>query len=144
MLQIMCWLDAEDYMYISSINEQKIPIDYYGYTFEVSGSAGSTEGSSTVKLIVVELINVKMAVGFVIPNEMKIDGEFKIGFISYEDPLKDIPIVCKLSQEVKRATYMGDDEAKLEYIGFSLEKFYENKGARFYLHDLRGVGRKQE
>ena len=64
MLQIMCWLDAEDYMYINSISEQKIPVDYYGYTFEVSGSAGSTEGSSTVRLVVVELINVKMTVGF--------------------------------------------------------------------------------
>jgi hypothetical protein len=68
---------------------------------------------------------------------MTIDGEFKIEFISYEDPLKDIPIVCKLSKEVSTPTYIGDDDAKLEYISFSLEKFYENKGARFYLHDLR-------
>jgi len=138
MIQIMCWLDAEDYMYLSSIDEKNLAINYYGYMFEVTGGSETMGGSTTVKLMVIELINAKLAVGFALPSDFKIDGEFRLGFISYENPTKDIPIVCKLSKEVKRASYMGDDNEKLEYIGFSLEKFYENKDVRFYLHDLRG------
>lgn len=138
MIQIMCWLDAEDYMYLKSIGEKDVSIDYYGYMFEVTGGSETTGGSTTAKLMVVELINAKLAVAFALPADFKIDGEFQLGFISHENPTEDIPIVCKLSNEVKRASYMGDDDEKLEYIGFSLEKFYENKDVRFYLHDLRG------
>lgn len=138
MIQIMCWLDAEDYMYLKSIGDKKLSIEYYGYLFEVTGGSETTGGSTTVRLMVMELINAKLAVGFALPADFTIDGEFQLGFISHETPTEDIPIVCKLSKEVKRASYMGDDNEKLEYVGFSLEKFYENKGVRFYLHDLRG------
>ncbi|MEE9213922.1 MAG: hypothetical protein V3U54_03885 [Thermodesulfobacteriota bacterium] len=138
MLQIMCWVDPEDFDYLDSMSKRNEKVDYYGYLFEVEGGPETGE-SSVVKVVVVELISAKMAVGLAIPNDLKIDGEFKIGFISHYDPNKDIPFVCKLSNEVKRTNYMGDDLEKLEYIGFTLEKFYENKGAKFYLHDLRGA-----
>ena len=138
MIQIMCWLDEEDYRYLKSIGEKDMAVDYYGYMFEVTGGSETTGGSTTVKLMVVELINARLAVGFALPLDFKIDGEFQLGFISHENPTEDIPIVCKLSNEVKKASYMGDDNEKLEYVGFSLEKFYESKDVRFYLHDLRG------
>lgn len=140
MLQILCLVTSEDYLYLSSMGEQNIPVNFYGYTFEVT-SVGETEGGSgMVKVIVVELINANMALGFAVRNNMSIDGEFQLNFTSQDNPTKDIPIVCKLSQEVKRTSYTGDDIAKLEYLGLSLEKFYEGKGATFYFYDLRGVG----
>ena len=138
MLQIMCFVTSEDYLYLNSMGEQNIPVNYYGYTFEVD-SVGETEGgSSRVRVIVVELINANMALGFAVRNDMSIDGEFQLNFTSQDNPTKDIPIVCKLSQEVKRTSYSGDDITKLEYLGLSLEKFYESKGATFYFYDLRG------
>ncbi|MGH7792126.1 MAG: hypothetical protein ACREOB_07390, partial [Thermodesulfobacteriota bacterium] len=109
MLQIMCFVTSEDYLYLNSMGEQNIPVNYYGYTFEVD-SVGETEGgSSRVRVIVVELINANMALGFAVRNDMSIDGEFQLNFTSQDNPTKDIPIVCKLSQEVKRTSYSGDD-----------------------------------
>ncbi len=137
MFQIMCVLTSEDYWYLDSMKESNIPVNFYGYTFEVEGG-GEAEGFGKVKLMVIELINARMAVGFAIPRNMSLDGEFELRFLCHESPTNEIPIVCKLSQEVKRTTYRGDDDAKLEYIGFSLEKFYESKGATFYFYDLRG------
>lgn len=138
MLQVMCWVEPEDFDCLDTMSKRNEKVDYYGYLFEIEGGTETT-GSSVVKVVVVELVNAKMAVGLAIPNGLKIEGEFKIGFIRYDDPNKDIPFVCKLSNEVKRIKYMGDELEKLEYIGFTLEKFYENKGAKFYLHDLRGA-----
>jgi hypothetical protein len=89
---------------------------------------------------VVELLNAYIAVGLVLPNNISLDGEFQLNFISQDNPSRDIPLVCKLSDEVKRTVYKGDDIEKLEYVGFSLEKFYESKGVTFYLYDLRGSG----
>lgn len=139
MLQIMCFITSEDYMYLSSIAEKNIPVNYYGYTFVVEGGGESEGGSSMVKVIVVELINANMALGFAVRNDMAIEGDFQLNFASQDAPSNDMPIVCKLSQEVKRTSYMGDDTAKLEYVGLSLEKFYEGKGATFYYYDLRGI-----
>ena len=138
MLQIMCFITSEDYLYLNSIGEQNISVNYYGYTFEVDGVGETEGGSSRVRVIVVELINANMALGFAVRNDMSIDGEFQLNFISQDNPSRDIPIICKLSQEVKRTSYSGDDIAKLEYLGLSLEKFYESKGATFYFYDLRG------
>jgi hypothetical protein len=140
MLQILCLVTSEDYFYLSSMGEQNIPVNFYGYTFEVDSVGESEGGSSKVKVIVVELINANMALGFAVRSKMSIDGEFQLNFTSQDNPTKDIPIVCKLSQEVKRTSYAGDDIAKLEYLGLSLEKFYEGKGATFYFYDLRGRG----
>ncbi|MEW6145077.1 MAG: hypothetical protein AB1598_08690 [Thermodesulfobacteriota bacterium] len=137
MLQIMCWVDSEDYWYLRSLHEKNQSLDYFGYRFEVEGGTEGI-GTSVVRLLIVELISAKMAVGFVIPRDFKMEnGDLTLRFISHEEPSNDVPVNCKISDEVKRASYMGDDQEKIEYIGFTLEKFYESHNAKFYLHDLR-------
>jgi len=136
MLQIMCWVDSEDYWYLNSMNEKKESIDFYTYRFVVEGG-GEGMGSSAVTILVSEFINAKMAVGFVIPNDFELDKDITFRFICNDSPSKDIAVECKLSDEVKKASYMGDDLEKIEYIGFTLEKFYEGHNAKFYLNDLR-------
>lgn len=136
MVQIMCWLDSEDYWYLNNMHENNQSIDYYAYRFNVEDSSEAPD-PTPVSLIVIELINAKLAIGFALPTQFELEKEFKIGFISQDRPDKDIPLECKLSDEVKNTKYAGTDIHRLEYIGFSLEKFYENKGAKFYLHDLR-------
>jgi len=137
MLQIMCWVDSEDYWYLHSINEKDQSVDFYAYKFVVEGGSESTGGSGAVKLLVVELISAKMAVGFVISNDFQPKKDITLRFICNESPSKDIAVECKMSEEVKKASYMGNDLEKIEYIGFTLEKFYENNNAKFYLNDLR-------
>lgn len=137
MLQIMCWVDSEDYWYLHSLNEKNQSLEYYGYRFEVEGGTEGI-GTSSIRLLIVEFISAKMALGFVTPKEFKLEKpELTLRFISHEEPTKDVPVQCKISEEVKRASYMGDDQEKIEYIGFTLEKFYESHNAKFYLHDLR-------
>ena len=137
MLQIMCWIDSEDYWYLHSLNEKNQSLEYYGYRFEVEGGTEGI-GTSSIRLLIVEFISAKMALGFVTPNDFKLEKpDLTLRFISHEEPTKDVPVQCKISEEVKRAAYMGDDQEKIEYIGFTLEKFYESHNAKFYLHDLR-------
>lgn len=141
MLKIMCWVNQEDYSNLNSLVESNVPVNFYGYTFNVEGGSEASGGSTIVSVKVVELINAYICVGLVLPESISIDGEFELSFISQEGPgggfASGIPIVCKISDEVKRATYMGDDLEKLEYLGFTLEQFYNSKGATFYLYDLR-------
>jgi len=87
--------------------------------------------------MVIELQSVKLAVGYIVSLSMDLSGQIDIGFICQERPDKDIPFSCKLSGEVKNLTYTGDDLQKIEYAGLALEKFYQNKGAKFSLLDLR-------
>jgi len=141
MLKIVCWVDPEDYANLNSIMESNVPVNYYGYTFKVEGGSETSGGSSIVTLKVVELQNANIAVGFALPDNVSIDGEFQLGFISQDSLDKQIPLLCKISDEVKCTQYMGDDIEKLEYIGFSLEQFYGNKGATFYLYDLRNAAK---
>ena len=137
MLQIMCWVDSEDYWFLHSLNEKNQSLEYYGYRFEVEGGTEGT-GISSVRLLIVEFISAKMAIGFVTPKDFKLeDPDLTLRFISDDQPTKDVPVQCKISEEVKRASYMGNDQEKIEYIGFTLEKFYEGHNAKFYLHDLR-------
>ena len=137
MLQILCWVDTEDYLYLKSMNEQNQTLNYYAYTFEVEGGTEGI-GTSVIRLLVAEFISAKMAVGFVLPNNFAMEGkDLTLRFVSPENPSNDIPVECKVSDEIKKAKYMGDDQEKIEYIGFTLEKFYENNSAKFYLHDLR-------
>ena len=137
MLQIMCWVDSEDYWYLHSLNEKDQKLDYYGYRFEVEGGTEGI-GTSSIRLLIVEFISAKMALGFVTPKDFKLEKpDLTLRFISHEEPTKDVPVQCKISEEVKRASYMGDDQEKIEYIGFTLERFYESHNAKFYLHDLR-------
>ena len=140
MIQIVCFIDSEDYWNLDSMREKNIRVNFYGYTFEVEGLGETAGGSNVVKVRVVELLNAYIAVGLALPNNVLLDGEFQLGFICQDNPSRDIPLVCKLSEEVKRTMYKGDDLEKLEYVGFSLEKFYESKGVTFYLYDLRGSG----
>lgn len=137
MLQIMCWVDSEDYWYLHSLNEKNQSLEYYGYRFEVEGGTEGI-GTSSVRLLIVEFISAKMAIGFVIPKDFKLEKpDVTLRFISHEQPTNDVPVPCRISDEVKRASYMGDDQEKIEYIGLTLEKFYESHNAKFYLHDLR-------
>ena len=136
MLQIMCMVDTEDYWNLNSYNEGNKTVNYYGYTFEVEGSAEGI-GNSMIRLIVVEFADVKMTVGFITPSDLKLEKELRLRFICSDSPSNDIPVDCKLSDEVKKASYMGDDLEKIEYIGYTLEKFYDNNNVKFYLHDLR-------
>lgn len=136
MLQIMCWVDSEDYWYLNSINEKNESLDFYAYKFVVEGGREGM-GSGAVKILVVELISAKIAVAFVIANDFKLEKDITLRFICHESPSKDIAVECKMSEEVKKASYMGNDLEKIEYIGFTLEKFYENNNAKFYLNDLR-------
>jgi hypothetical protein len=138
MIQIVCFIDSEDYWNLDAMRENNIRVNFYGYTFEVEGLGETAGGSSVIKVRVVELLNAYIAVGLALPDNISIDGEFQLNFICQDNPSRDIPLVCKLSDEVKRTMYKGDDLEKLEYIGFSLEKFYESKGVTFYLYDLRG------
>ena len=143
MLRIMSLIQGEDYMNLHSMNENNVAINYYGYTFEVEGGPEETGGKGLVKVIVFEFSNAHLALGFAVPVEKEIEDKIEIGFINQDNPSKDITVECKLSDEVKRTTYMADDREKLEYIGFSLEKFYQNKGAAFYFNDLRPSAQKQ-
>lgn len=132
-MKIMCWLDSEDYWYLNSLNDKEASIDFYAYIMKVS----EPDKTNSVRILVVELITAKVAVGFAIPDSMKLEGDQELGFICQEQPAKDIPLSYKLSDEVKEVTYSGDEIQKIEYAGFSLEKFYENKEAKFYLYNIR-------
>ncbi len=138
MLTLMSWVESEDYWNVNNINKENQDLNYFAYTFVVTGGT-EPESASSVSIIVVELINAKVAVGYIMPKHIEIEGEFRIGFICQDKPVDDINFVCKLSKEVKKANYNGDDLEKLEYIGFSLEKFYEDKGVKYYMQDLRGA-----
>lgn len=133
-MKIMCWLESEDYWFLDGLSKRDEKINTYGYMMRVSESE---DDANVVNILVIEMQTANMAIGFVVPVEFKIDGELVIGFICQERPDKDIPFNCQISYEVKNVNYPGDEVHKIEYSGYSLEKFYENKGAKFYLHDLR-------
>lgn len=143
MLQILCMVDSEDYWQLNSYNESGKSVNYYGYVFEVEGGREGM-GTSSIRLLVFEIIDLKMSIGFVTPNDLELQKEFRLLFIANDSPTKEIPVECKLSDEVKKAAYMGDDLEKIEYIGFTLEKFYDDNNAKFYLHDLRPPAENQE
>lgn len=136
MLQILCMVDSEDYWQLNSFNESNRAVNCYGYVFNVEGGKEGM-GSSAVRLLVFELSDMKMAVGFVTPNNLQLEKDFRLIFIANDSPTKEIPVDVKLSDEVKKAAFMGDDLEKIEYMGYTLEKFYDENGAKFYLHDLR-------
>ncbi len=137
-MKIMCWLDSEDYWYMNSLSEQNKELNYYGYVMEV----GDEDDTSRVKIMVLELQSAKLVVGFVVSLDMDMSGQMDMGFICQEKPNSDIPLSFQLSNEVKKLNYTGDDIQKIEYAGLSLEKFYENKGVKFSLMDLRPVSQR--
>ena len=137
-MKIMCWLDSEDYWYMNSLSEQNKELNYYGYVMDV----GDEDDTSRVKIMVLELQSAKLVVGFVVSLDMDMSGQMDMGFICQEKPNSDIPLSFQLSNEVKKLNYTGDDIQKIEYAGLSLEKFYENKGVKFSLMDLRPVSQR--
>lgn len=139
-MKIMCWLDSEDYWYMNSLSEQNKELNYYGYVMEV----GDEDDTSRVKIMVLELQSAKLVVGFVVSLDMDMSGQMDMGFICQEKPNSDIPLSFQLSNEVKKLNYTGDDIQKIEYAGLSLEKFYENKGVKFSLMDLRPVSQRNQ
>ncbi len=140
MLQIMCMVDPEDYWYIHSMHEQNQVVNYYGYLFVAEDETQGTN-NKPAKVMVIELINANLALGFAVSSDFNMEGKFKIAFICYEkpDPSDSLPLEVKLSNEVKKTKLDGTETEKLEYIGFSLEKFYEQKNVKFYMQDLRAA-----
>ena len=52
---------------------------------------------------------------------------------------KVISELKKLNSNIEYLSVGGENLEKLEYIGYSLEKFYETKKATFYLFDYEGI-----
>ena len=137
MLEVVCWVNTEDYWILHSLNEKNMPIQTYGYKFEVRGGVDQTDAESGVSLYIQELRNANFAVGVSTPIDYKLEGEFKLGFICQDNVINRLTLVCSMSDEVKETVYSGDNLEKLEYIGYTLERFYFDKGATFYLFDVR-------
>jgi len=138
MVEIVCLVETEDYWNINSLVEKNIPIKHYGYRFQVLGGAEG-EGSKEVEIVVFELLNASVSVGLYLPERFAETTQFKLGFTSQTDPTSKVSVECSLSPEVKKVSYEGSERERLEYIGFTLERFYADKGATFYLYDLKGV-----
>ena len=145
MLNIGCLIDNEDYNRVESTLEgDQLPSASYTITVE-DGPEEEATGTS-VQLHVIELQSISLAVGFTLPNEKKIEDELAIVFTTPPDAQRTMPkdLVVKLnfSDTQKTAKHGGDELEKLEFKGYSLEKFYEGKQATFYLFDYRGITRK--
>ena len=139
MIQIVCFLENEDYWTLDSMGKSNVPVNYYGYVFEVKGGGETEGGITSVRVSVVEFSNARLAIGLALPPGITLDEEFELRFICQDRLDGDIPIVCKLSKEVKSAVHKGDEIERLEFIGLTLEKFYTNKNANFYFYDLRAA-----
>lgn len=132
-MRIACMIENEDYWNLDSILSSGGSVSCYGYRFVAEDPSGSTP---PVAILVVELRNATFSVGFVAPQDFK-ETDLTLAFICQQLPDKQIPVSVKISDEVKKTRYEGTELHRIEYVGLSLEKFYENKGAKFYLLDLR-------
>ena len=141
MLNIGCLVVNEDYDRLkSTMKENKLP--HFTYTLTVTGAPeGGT--STTLKLYVVELVSSNLSIGFTLPPDKPIDKELEIIFTTQPTAdvkmPEDLKLICDFSEEKKDTEYAGKNLEKLEYIGYSLEKFYETKKATFYLFDYEGI-----
>ena len=141
MLNIGCLVVNEDYDRLRlSIVENKLP--HFTYTLTVSGAPeGGT--SSTLKLYIIELVSSNLSIGFTLPPDKEIDKDLEIVFTTQPTAdvkmPEDLKLICEFSDEKKDTQYAGENLEKLEYIGYSLEKFYETKKASFYLFDYEGI-----
>ncbi len=127
-------IENEDYWNLNSIMGSVNDIQVYGYKFVAENPSGSTP---PVIIIVIELANATFSVGFIVSADFK-ETALTLGFICQQVPDKQIEVKATISDEVKKARYEGNELQRIEYVGMSLEKFYENSGAKFYLLDLRG------
>lgn len=137
MLKLVCWVESEDYWNFNTFKKQNAEIQHFGYTFEVQGGL---EAQVETKLIlsVVELLNLNISIGFCVPDHIDLDGEFELGFICQDKPTEDVSFVVSITPETKNASYSGSELEKMEYIGYTLEKFYEEKSVIFYLYNFKG------
>lgn len=133
-MQVVCMIENEDYWNLDSIVSSGGTVEVYGYRFVSEDPSGSTP---PVEIVVVELANATFCVGFIVPRGFN-ENSLTLGFICQQVPGTRIPVKVKMSDEVKKAQYEGNELHRIEYVGMSLEKFYEQNGAKFYLLDLRG------
>ena len=143
MLNIGCLVVNEDYdMLKASIKEESLP--NHSYTLTVTGTP---EGGapSTLVLYVVELVSTNIAIGFTLPEDKEFDKNLEIIFTTQPTAEvkmpEDIKVNIEFSDQKKDTVYDGEKMEKLEYIGFSLEKFYETKKAGFYLFDYERIAK---
>ncbi len=129
-------IENEDYWNLDSIVSSGDSVQVYGYRFAGEDPSGSTP---PVTIVVVELANATFSVGLIVSDDFK-ETDLTLGFICQQKPDTQIPVSAQISDEVKKAQYEGNELQRIEYVGMSLEKFYENKGAKFYLLDLRSRG----
>jgi hypothetical protein len=78
-----------------------------------------------------------------LPKDKVIEKELEVIFTTQPTADRQMPedlkLLCEFSEEKKDTQYAGENLEKLEYIGYSLEKFYETKKATFYLFDYEGI-----
>lgn len=137
MLKLVCWVESEDYWNFNTFKEKNTEIQHFGYTFEVDGGA-EAQAETKLVLSVVEFLNLNTSVGFCLPDHLSLDGEFELGFNCQDKPTEDVSFIVSLSTETKNASYSGSELEKMEYIGYTLEKFYQEKGVTFYLFNFKG------
>ncbi len=133
-LHILCMIENEDYWNLDSMVTSGNAVEVYGYRFVGEDPSGSTP---PIMIAVIELINATFSIGLIVKRNFK-NNELMLGCICQQVPDKQIPVSAKLSDEIKKIKYEGDELQRIEYLGLTLEKFYENKGIKFYLLDMRG------
>ena len=141
MLNIGCLVVNEDYdMLKSSMKENKLP--HFSYSLIVTG-APEGSSSTTLTLYVLEFVSSNLSIGFTLPSDKPIEKELEVVFTTQPTAdvkmPDDLKLICEFSDEKKETTYDGENLEKLEYIGYSLEKFYGTKKATFYLFDYKGI-----
>lgn len=135
-MRVVCMIENEDYWNLDSIIGSGGGVESYGYRFIAEDPSGSAAPSTVV---VFELANATFSVGLIVSNSFN-ETDMELGFICQQVPDKQIPVKTSVSEEVKKIQKEGDELQRIEYVGLSLEKFYENSGAKFYLLDMRGQG----
>ena len=142
MLSIGGVIQNEDYGAVQDVidNEQ---LPHSSYTVTVKNE-NKGEGSLPIKLYVIELTTASLAIGFTLPNTTKIEEDVSLTFTTYPDAQRPNPeylkFKCKFSDKQKEEKRDGDPLEKLEYVGYKLEKDYNEKKATFYLFDYQRIG----
>jgi len=144
MLSIGGVIQNEDYDAVqTAIGNEQLP--HSSYTITVKNE-NKGEGSLPIKLYVLELPTVHIAIGFTLPNTQELEKDISLTFTTYPDAQRPNPeylkFQCKFSDDQKEEKRDGDPLEKLEYVGYKLEKGYNEKKATFYLFDYQGIGNK--
>ena len=142
MLSIGGVIQNEDYDAVqTAIGNEQLP--HSSYTITVKNE-NKGEGSLPIKLYVLELPTAHIAIGFTLPNTKELEKDISLTFTTYPDAQRPNPeylkFKCKFSEDQKEEKRDGDPLEKLEYVGYKLEKGYNEKKATFYLFDYQGIG----